>query len=174
MVFDKSFIALFISKDQQAFASFYEGTVDHFWRFLQSRYYIDDATKDDLIHEYYIKIWRVVDQYDPAYSFETRYRTIFRNLIKDYFKSSSEVHSDILLEPVSVEAEQKKLMSLDFEKKQLDLALATLDEDTALIVTLRFLEEKEYSEIAEIVKMTESTVRKRLSRALKQLRKNIF
>jgi RNA polymerase sigma-70 factor (ECF subfamily) len=173
MSFDQSFIILLISKDQQAFATFYEETVDYFWKFLQSRYYIDDATKDDLIHEYYIKVWRVVDQYDPTYSFETRYWTIFRNLIKDHFKASSEIHSDVLLEPVSVEAEQKKLMSLDFQKKQLDAALATLDEDTALIVTLRFLEEKEYSEIAQIVEMTESTVRKRLSRALKQLRNSL-
>lgn len=66
------------------------------------------------------------------------------------------------------------MMELNFQKAQLDKALGTLDEDSALIVTLRYSEQKEYSEIAEIVWMTESTVRKRLSRSLKALKKEIL
>ena len=174
MSFTSHFIQTLKTHNQQAFSRFYTDTFDWFWRFLQSRYFLDDTTKDDLIHDYYIKIRRVIDQYDDAWSFETRYWTIFRNHIKDYFKASRETHNDLLLEPLSTDAEQLTMVELEFKKEQLDKALWTLDNDSALIVTLRYLEQKEYKEIAMIVWMTESTVRKRLSRALKALKQEIL
>lgn len=173
MSFDTPFINRLQSHNKQAFAEFYATTTDGFWRFLQSRYFIDDSTKDDLIHDYYVKIRRVIAQYNHDYSFETRYRTIFRNHIKDFFKASHEVHEDSIILEVADEYSALEALELDFQKAQLDTALLTLDTDSALIVTLRYSEQKEYSEIAEIVGMTESTVRQRLSRALKSLKKEI-
>jgi RNA polymerase sigma-70 factor (ECF subfamily) len=174
MSFEKKFVTSLQTHNRQAFAEFYNTTIDGFWRFLQSRYFLDDNTKDDLIHDYYVKIWRVLPQYNPEYNFETRYRTIFRNHIKDFFKASHEVHDEITIQNIQVEGSQLDRLELDFQKAQLDKALLTLDADSALIVTLRYSEQKEYKEIAAIVGMTESTVRKRLSRSLKALKKHIL
>lgn len=174
MPFDTELVSLLQQHDKQAFAVFYDATIDGFWRFLQSRYFIDDSTKYDLIQDYYVKIRRVLPQYNPAYSFETWYWTIFRNHIKDFFKSKHEIHDDTKLEDIQEEGTQLDRLEIDFQKSQLDDALRTLDTDSAMIITLRYSEHKEYKEIAKIVWMTESTVRKRLSRALKSLKKEIL
>lgn len=48
--------------------------------------------------------------------------------------------------------------------------LEFLDEQEKEIIILRFLQEREYAEIAEIIGKTESTLRQIISRALKKLR----
>lgn len=174
MSFDSTFISKLQQHDSAAFAEFYDHTADYFWRFLQWRYTLTDAEKNDLVHDFYIKFWRVIDQYDTQFGFETRYRTIFRNLIKDYFKSATNmIHEDILIEEQFEESTQLEEINYIFQNELLEKELAYLDEATYTIITLRYLEEKEYHEIAEIVWMTESTVRKRLSRGLAHLKDSI-
>jgi DNA-directed RNA polymerase specialized sigma24 family protein len=67
--FDKEFIEKLVNHDQQAFNEFYLKTVDMFFRYLNSYYFLDEQDAEDIISEFYIK-WRdTINKYDFKQSF---------------------------------------------------------------------------------------------------------
>lgn len=84
-------ISQLIEKDHRAFEEFYLQTVDIFYRFVKTQYNLPEDDIQQLLSEYYIKIWDHMSDYKTSYKFETRYRTIFRNMLKDRFKNSKNI-----------------------------------------------------------------------------------
>jgi RNA polymerase sigma factor (sigma-70 family) len=88
--FDKNFIEKLIKQDQQAFNEFYLKTVDVFFRYLNSYYFLDQETAEDIISDFYVK-WRdVVKNFDKTQSFSGFIWTVFKNLVKDTLKKHSD------------------------------------------------------------------------------------
>ena len=86
MPIDKELIEQLVRKDHDAYNTFYLETVDMFYRYVASRYVLSSAAIEDIVSAFYVKFWRVVERYDDAYAFETYMWTVFRNMLKDYFK----------------------------------------------------------------------------------------
>lgn len=146
---------------------FYTKSVNRFYRYLKANYYLTDAEKDDLLSDFYLKCRTNIEKYDPSYNLETFIRTMFRNLLKDYFKKSKEVHpdEDFLVEAAGASDENMiEILEKDFQMEKIQNALTHLEGPFQEVLFFKFIEEKSYEEIADILIITQDAVRQRVSR----------
>lgn len=180
MNFEKEFIEKLVKQDQRAFNEFYLKTVDVFFRYLNSYYFLDQETSEDIISEFYVK-WRdTVKKYDEKQSFSAFVWTVFKNLVKDSLKKQKDLaFSDFEKEDDGSNFEENipddetdffDLLEKDFQYKQIQDAMKELDSDSREIIYLKFIEEKDNNEIADVLWLSVENIRQKLSRALKKLK----
>ena len=85
---DESLIEQLVKKHKEAYEVFYTKTVDVLFRYVKSHYFVDDEVVEDMLSEFYLKFWRVVEKYDNNFKFESYIRVVFKNVIKDYFRKN--------------------------------------------------------------------------------------
>lgn len=90
--YEKSFLQKLQQRDDTAFTTLYNDTVDTFYRYLKTTYFLQDGEIDDIISSFYVKLWENLKRFNPEVSLSGWMWTIFRNLTKDYFKSHKAVH----------------------------------------------------------------------------------
>ena len=61
-------------------------------------------------------------------------------------------------------------METDFQFKQIEDAMKQLDLESRELIYLKFIEEKDNMEIADILQISNDNVRQKLSRSLKKLK----
>lgn len=179
MNFDNEFIEKLVNHDQQAFNEFYLKTVDTFFRYLNSYYFLDEQDAEDIVSEFYIK-WRdTVQKFDFKQSFSWFVWIVFKNLVKDMLKK----HKDVAFSSFDKEEDWSSfednleddfdifdLLESEFEFSHIQDAMEQLDGDSREIIYLKFIEEKDNTEIAEILQISSENVRQKLSRSLKKLK----
>lgn len=179
MDFDKEFIEKLVKQDQWAFNEFYLKTVDMFFRYIQSNFFLSKEATEDIISDFYVKRWTVVKKYDAKQSFSAFVWTVFKNLVKDSFKK----HTDISFskfdnvedwfkfdETLEDDFDIFELLESDFQYEQIKNAMARLDKESREIIYLKFIEEKDNKEMAEIFEISNENIRQKISRALKKLK----
>ena len=177
--FEQAFLLL-IQQDAGAYNTFYLQTVDVFFRYLQSNFFLSPEDSEDIIADFYVKFRNAVTKYDINQSFSAYVRTIFRNTLKDYFKKHKELSfsqldgddeegekfEDTLIE----ESEVAELLQQDFELAQIKAAMQELDALSREIIFLKYIEHKSNTEIEEQLLISQEVIRQRISRAFKKLR----
>jgi RNA polymerase sigma factor (sigma-70 family) len=63
-----------------------------------------------------------------------------------------------------------EFLESDFQLKQIEKAMNTMDIENKEIIYLKFIEEKDNLEIAEMLEITNENVRQKISRSLKKLK----
>ncbi len=178
--FEQAFLLLLIQQDAGAYNTFYLQTVDVFFRYLQSNFFLSPEDSEDIIADFYVKFRNAVTKYDINQSFSAYVRTIFRNTLKDYFKKHKELSfsqldgddedgerfEDTLIE----ESEVADLLQQDFELEQIKAAMQELDALSREIIFLKYIEHKSNTEIEEQLLISQEVIRQRISRAFKKLR----
>lgn len=130
-------------------------------------------TADDLAQEVFIKAYRALPRFNLKSKFSTWLYRIAINAIKDFHRKESGI------EKVSLNQRKEVPDTRNFEdedEKQEKLKLIReninkLPEKHRIILTLRDIQGKSYSEIADILHIAPGTVDSRLFRARKSLRK---
>lgn len=179
MQFDESFINKLKEQDHNAFNTFYLQTVDGFFRYISSNYFVNKEDAEDVIASFYVK-WRdAVKNYDSKQSFSAYYWTIFKNTLKDYFKKNTDIpfsgintdeDSPDFEDTLMSEDDIAEFLQSDFQFEQIQEAIQKLDEISKDIIHHRFIEEKSNEEIAIILWLTNDNVRQKISRAIKLLK----
>ncbi len=178
--FDPENIKKLKAQDQNAFNQFYLQTVDMFFRYINTNYFISKADAEDIISDFYVKFREAVKSYDEEQSFTAYFRTIFKNIIKDFFKKNSdtpftdlstnddgEQFEDTLVDDIDLTI----VLEHDFKFEQIQNAMKRLDDSSKDMIYFRFIEEKTNEEIVVLTWLSNEVVRQRLSRAIKQLKK---
>lgn len=177
--FDQSFIDKLKEQDHGAFNTFYLETVDYFFRYLQANYYISEQDSHDIIADFYVKRRNAATKYDGRSSFSYYMWMVFKNIIKDYFKKNSDLpfsqikttqEDTSFEENLEYEDNMKDLLEADYAYEHIIQAIQSLNENEREVIFLRFIEEKNTSDIAEICGTSEANIRKRLSRAIQNLK----
>ena len=173
-----AFKQLLVQQDEEAFNKFYIETVDIFFRYLRSNYFIDEDDMQDIIADFYIKCWNGFPTFDLNQNFSGRVWSVFKNTLKDFWKkrwetafSEIDLDGEITFED-SLEDEEDFTQILDneYSYEQIQHAMYELDEISKEIISLKYIEDKNYSEISKILWISQDLVRQRCSRALKALR----
>ncbi len=143
----------------------------------------DDA--DDIVQDSYIKAFSSLHQLDNAKKFEPWLRRIVSNKCKDYLKknkpilfSSQNIEDDC--EPIewSIEDDSKEydpeavLISADTRRQIMEL-LDSLPDDQRICLVYYVVQEMKISEIAELLEVSESTVKSRINYAKSKLKVKI-
>ena len=159
--FEQAFLLLLIQQDAGAYNTFYLQTVDVFFRYLQSNFFLSPEDSEDIIADFYVKFRNAVTKYDINQSFSAYVRTIFRNTLKDYFKKHKEL----------------SFSQLDGDDEDGERFEDTLIEESEVadllsreIIFLKYIEHKSNTEIEEQLLISQEVIRQRISRAFKKLR----
>ncbi len=180
MNFDKEFIEKLMKQDQRAFNEFYLKTVDIFFRYVQSNFFLSKQETEDIISDFYVKRRNVVKKYDFKKSFTAFVWTVFKNLIKDSFKKHKDISFGVFdkiedwtnFEDTLVDDDLDifDLLESDFKYEQIKNAMEKLDLESKEIIYLKFIEEKDNIEISDILQISNDSVRQKISRSLKKLK----
>lgn len=155
--------------DESAFATIlqrYEAQLVRFCRVLVS----DQERGRELAQETFVRVWQARLRYRPEQRFVAYLFTVARRLGRTYNYRRK-------LEALFKQREQFEIVPICFsdggEQTQrdrlLNAALGTLDEKFRVALTLRFVEELRYDEIATIIGTNDSTARSRVFYGLKAL-----
>lgn len=180
--FDQELIKKLKQQDHAAFNTFYLETVDIFSRYIEANYFINKQDADDLIADFYVKFWEVIKRYDENQSFSWYVWTIFKNLLKDFFKKNQDIpftdlgndDQDTNFDETLVdEGNIEDLLQKDFEFSKIQQAMKELDDWSKDIIYWKFIEEKSNEEIEILLWISNDNVRQKLSRAIKQLKSRL-
>jgi RNA polymerase sigma-70 factor (ECF subfamily) len=135
---------------------------------------------EDLFQETWIRVLEKSHLYDPRWRFEAWLFSIARNLAIDRLRQRQPESLDALLNPGNEGAAREwpdrasptpfETASAGEQAEHMKVVLRRLPPDAREVLVLRFQEDMDLSEIAEVVGAPLSTVKSRLYRSLEALR----
>ncbi len=155
--------------------------VDRYWNrlfaFVRRTSYFAQEDIEDILQEVFIKIYKNINDYDDSFEFSTWIYRITRNHVIDEIrkKGARPQQSQADIEDLS-----DRLMSdMDIERdivtqeaiQVLHDSINELPYKYREVLILRFLEEREYSEIMDILQLPKGTVASLINRGKKILQK---
>lgn len=183
--FDVKFIRELKKQDHNAFNTFYIKTVDIFFRYIDSNYYFTKQDIEDIISDFYVKVWDAVKKYDEKLSFPAYIWTILKNTIKDSLKKNNDLSfssldkqnslagskfSDSFAEQIADEIDLTLILEQNFKFEQIETAIKELDDLSKDIIYLKFIEGKNNDDIEKILWLSQENIRQKISRAIKYLK----
>lgn len=162
------------SGDNEAFGKLYELFYLPVFRYIYFRINKKEDTQD-LVQIVFLKVYQSIESYEErgkeplAYFF-----TVARNTVIDYLRKKGNLS---LNENVEVEGRERdnpeKLVQDNEQKKFVDEAIQTLNEDQKEVILLKFMGDLSNSEIAKQIGKSEDAIRQIQHRALKMLKKKL-
>ncbi|MBI2010833.1 MAG: sigma-70 family RNA polymerase sigma factor [Candidatus Colwellbacteria bacterium] len=161
--------------EAEAFGLLYDYYLPKIYRFVLLKVSHREEA-EDLTHQTFLKAWQNIDQYDfRGHSFGSWLYRIARNAVIDYHRkgriSPAFSLDDFELELPGQERSPEELLESRLETETILEAIRELKEIEQEVLLMRFVEELNTKEVAEIVKKTEGAVKLIQHRALKSLAK---
>lgn len=165
--------------DRHAFSEIvhrYEAAIRRYVKRLSG---VDDGDADDLLQEIFIKVFINLNDYDPGLKFSSWLYRIAHNETVSFLRKKN-VRPRVL--NLSAEDADEFFGQLADDKDFVELArqrddarimrdfLSRLEPKYKEALVLRFLEEKSYTEIGDILKIPEGTVATLINRGKKELK----
>tara|TARA_R110000772_G_scaffold176173_8_gene287882 strand:+ start:213 stop:722 length:510 start_codon:yes stop_codon:yes gene_type:complete len=157
---------------ESVFQRVYNDLNKEVWRFI---YYKcgDSAQADDLVQDAFIKLWNNCAK-TPIGKAKSFLYTITMNAFLNQIAHKKVVlnHAKLQSSGIDNESPDHVLQQKEFYEK-IQTAIANLTEGQRTAFLLNRIEGKKYAEIAELLNLSVKAVEKRMSLALKTLRKEI-
>lgn len=176
---DEELAALSVS-DTVYFGELIKRYSDTLMRYVLRRSHATKEEAEDIVQNSFIKMYRNINDFDSTLKFSSwAYRITHNETIDWYRKKQSrpqlyignedENIFDSIASDINIE---KEIISKEI-KKEIEDIIQTLDPKYQEIISLRFFEDKNYDEIADILQIPPGTVAIRLSRAKKLLKEKL-
>ena len=158
--------------DHDRFIAYYNDHKDKIFTYLMYRLNFDQALAEDLLMDIVLRAYENFNKFDPEKgSFKTWIFTLAHNHLLNFWRDNQKKKT-VSLENLEEEGvftavtEADNPVSQDIENKKIQHILSLMKEDEREIIILRYLEELNYGEIAQITGKNEGAIRTSLSRAL--------
>ncbi len=149
-------------------------------RYIRRMTRVSQNDIDDMLQDIFIKVYQNLHDYDQKLSFSSWIYRIAHNLIIDRHRKQKAKKRDFFIDigddvfafiknDYHIERETENT----FHKEHIQKALARIPEKYREVIILYYFEQRSYREISDILKKPENTIATLLSRAKKQLRKEI-
>ena len=178
MIDETKLIDQILQGDTDAFAQLVEAYQDKVYA-LCLRMTNDREEAEDLAQEAFVKVWRGLKFYKHEAAFSTWLYRLTSNVCIDFLRqkkrrsalslTSQEEEEQIDIPDPSPQPEE--LIVQKQRKEAVAAAMAQLEDEFRLVLTLRVVQERSYEEIADIMDLKVGTVKSRLARAREKLRK---
>ncbi|MDR2540954.1 MAG: RNA polymerase sigma factor [Candidatus Peribacteria bacterium] len=158
--FEIQFKQLLIQQDEPSFSDFYQETVDIFYRYLKANYAMGQQESDDVIADFYVKCRNALPKFDLEQNFSGYIRSIFKNNLKDFWKKRETLifpigegieHDESFIDQIEDPTDITEILETEFNFEQIQETMLQLDSISQDVLFLKFIEEKEYAEIAGIL-----------------------
>jgi RNA polymerase sigma-70 factor (ECF subfamily) len=171
---DTALVLRAIRRDQEAFGELYDRHIVRVYRHLY--YMVGNATEaEDLAAQTFLKAWEAIDRYQvrgaPFVSWLLR---IAHNLGVSHLRSrreTSQVHEGLVDDKPRRDPDAALLQTA--EEEMVREAILNLREEQRQVIILRFIEDLDYREVAEIIGKSVAAIRVIQHRALNAMRKQM-
>ncbi len=159
--------------DPEAFAALYDEYIKRIYRFVYFK--VNNATEaEDITSEVFLKAWNYIINNDGAEikSFSGLLYRIARNSIIDLYRHKA-THNETVLEPEQEIGDGGKWyadLNKQIDNQKIIQAIKKLKQEYQEVVTLKYVDELQIEEIAEITGKGNIAVRVTLHRAIKKLK----
>ena len=141
-------------------------------RYIQRTLYVNHEDTEDILQEVFIKVYRNLNNFNPKYKFSSWiYRITYNECISFYRNHKKyKLNIDLSLEKkvfdeIVSDINIEKDVLIEADKEMVTNTLDKLDEKYRAVLVLKYIEEKDYNEISEILKLPIGTVGSLVSRA---------
>jgi RNA polymerase sigma factor (sigma-70 family) len=171
---DEELMAYLSKGDKRAFDTLYERYANALKYYFKRMLWKDEEKAEDFVHDLFAKIIQKPESFDQSRNFKTWFYSVANNMCKNEYKkqevrkntvsgidesySFKDSNTNVLNEV------QDKLFASSFEK-----SMTELDEKHREVFELRHLDGLSIKEIAEVIQISEGTVKSRLFYATKYL-----
>ena len=159
-----------VQKDPDAYAQLYDLYVEKIYRFVY--YKVSSKTEaEDITSEVFLKAWNyLIDRKDDSVaSFSGLIYKITRNCIIDLYRKKARKVEAPLSEGEAITIDMAESVHIRYEADQVLALVGKLKSDYQEVILLRYVDELEVKEIAEILGKSSTSVRVMIHRSLKKL-----
>ena len=150
-----------------------------FTQYVRRRTIASKEDAEDLLQDIFIKIYLNLNGFDNSLKFSSwAYRIAHNEIISWYRKKKirpqlnfEDYEEENLINYLKEDTDIEKEFERELIKKHIKEAIDQLDEKYKEIIILRFLEEKEYEEISDIMQIPLGTVSTLIYRGKKEMQK---
>lgn len=137
----------------------------------------DSNDVDDILQDVFLKVYINLNEYDSQLAFSSWLYRIAHNETISFFRKKSVRPQPVaheedlrLFENISDDIDFTKSLNTKMNVELLRKALAELEEQYRNVLVLKFLEEKSYTEVSDILKIPVGTVGTLINRGKKRLK----
>ncbi|MFZ5391793.1 MAG: RNA polymerase sigma factor [Patescibacteria group bacterium] len=164
--------------DQNNFGYLIERYEQKLLRYIRRLSNINMETAEDILQETFIKVYKNLNGYDQSMKFSSWIYRIAHNEVINYFRKNKNMGTMISLDEenglinILTSAEKTEKNAIDGElNKKMTKVLNMLDDKYKDILILKYLEEKDYQEISDILQIPTNTVGTLIHRGKAELKK---
>jgi RNA polymerase sigma-70 factor (ECF subfamily) len=158
--------------DPEQFAELIDRYQLKLFHYIKRLINISDADAEDLLQEVFLKIYQALNGFDSKLKFSSwAYRITHNHTISHYRKlkarlqTLTEQDSQVFFEKLTAETDLEKEADQKFLQEKVAKALSKLDNKYKEVLILKFLEDKDYQEISDILKKPMGTIATLINRA---------
>ncbi|MFH0846255.1 MAG: RNA polymerase sigma factor [Patescibacteria group bacterium] len=172
---DEELVGLVLT-DQDAFLYLVRRYEEKLSRYIARISNLDKDSMEDVLQDVFIKVYKNLNGFDTSLKFSSWiYRITHNEVISNYRKFKNKTtavrfdnEGEEFIKNLADDWDLEKDLNLKDLKKDVFLILEKMDLKYREVLILRFLEEKSYAEISDILKKPEGTIATLLNRAKKQ------
>jgi RNA polymerase sigma-70 factor (ECF subfamily) len=146
-------------------------------RYIKRISNLRDEEVEDVLQDVFIKVYKNLNDFDSDLKFSSWiYRIAHNQVISNFRRNRSRPQAiwdedDNILKNITEEFNIEKEIDLKILKNNINIILSQMDKKYREALVLKFLEEKDYQEISDILKKPIGTVGTLISRGKKQFLK---
>jgi RNA polymerase sigma-70 factor (ECF subfamily) len=177
---DEELVALTL-KDKENYRYLMERYEKKLMRYIMRISGIKREDAEDVLQESFIKAYQKINDFDFSYKFSSWIYRIAHNETFTHLrrkKSRPKVidseFSSIIIDSLRDDLNVEKEIDKKYLAKHLSEIMSVISEKYRIVLVLKYLEDKDYQEISDILKKPMGTVATLLKRAKEQLKKEII
>jgi RNA polymerase sigma-70 factor (ECF subfamily) len=157
---------------EQFFSQLYDEHIDKVYRFVFFKV-SNEALAQDITSETFTRLWKEIVNDKEVKSPSGFLFRVAKNMIIDHYRAKDQNPANLdNLDNILVDQKEDVLKAIvqNDEMKAVRVALDQLNEDSRLAVSLYYIEQQPYSEVAKALNRSQGATRVLVSRGMKQLR----
>lgn len=172
---DNGLVAMTL-ENQEMFASLVRRYEAKLKRYILRLSNIDDEEADDVLQDIFIKVYKNLNDFDKDLKFSSWiYRIAHNQVISHHRKIIARPQTieidEVLINKLKAEFDLEKQLQINFTQKEVNEIISALKPVYREVLVLKFLEEKSYEEISDILTKPSGTVATLIYNAKKEFRK---
>jgi RNA polymerase sigma-70 factor, ECF subfamily len=173
---DEELVELTLS-DQGWYLCLMKRYEDKLARFIRRISGVNDQDLEDILQDVFIKAYRNLNNFDLDLKFSSWIYRICRNHVISYYRKVQSRpqaiggdDGEMILNLIQDENDPHAVMDETLSNEKIKNVLSHMDKKYQEVIVLKYLEDKDYQEISDILKKPVGTVGTLLSRAKKQFK----
>jgi len=167
---DEDLMKSYVQGNYQAYEILYSRHKSRVYSYLHKRLKNRELV-DELFQNIFLKVHKSRNLYSSKFKFTQWLYTISRNELTDNFRKSNRAEfikfDESYQSQTTVNDDQENESTIDFSEH------SNLSAKEKSAIELRYIEDKEFKEISELLDTSQSNARKLISRAIKKIKVNL-